>query len=129
MSIIKVKRRQSPELWWDDYARYLKSSEWQEIRAKIFKLRGRKCERCGKTSGPIQLHHKSYHRGGGELDSDVEVLCIECHEKQHATQKHKREYDRSWVLDTIPAPPLTPTDRASLTYVPPVALLGKAKRR
>ena len=64
------------------YHEYLQSSQWQEIRDKLFEARGKQCNRC-KSLQNIQVHHKTYDRLGQEKLTDLEVLCSACHQKEH----------------------------------------------
>ena len=68
-----------------DYSEYIQSPEWKEKSLYIKELRGYKCQVCG-ISGNIETlntHHNSYARVGNELDSDLVVLCANCHELFH----------------------------------------------
>lgn len=61
-----------------DYYEYLKSAEWQQVRTRLFKLRGRKCELCENTDS-LHIHHLTYKRVGHERDEDLQILCDDCH--------------------------------------------------
>lgn len=70
-----------------DYHDFLKTPFWDGVRS--YKLRNAKycCELCGKK-GVLNVHHKTYENHGREFDrdiadSDLIVLCRECHEKFH----------------------------------------------
>jgi 5-methylcytosine-specific restriction endonuclease McrA len=65
------------------YQEYLQTEHWQTTRRRALILAGHKCQLC---AGRIELevHHNSYERLGGELDSDLVVLCRECHKFHHA---------------------------------------------
>lgn len=65
----------------------------------MIRLRGKKCGRCG-LEGPdsevvLTLHHKHYQSLGRELESDVELLCEQCHEKADAEREKKVEAKRT----------------------------------
>lgn len=65
-----------------DYNLYLKSNHWQELRTRLFAERGG-CEVCDSTTN-LTLHHLRYTRKGvsilwNEKDSDLMVLCWQCH--------------------------------------------------
>ncbi len=89
-----------------DYRAYIRSPAWARKRAhkvlrdgkldELAKLviarSGRftntvfvACERCGDRHNVWQLefHHKTYERLGHELLEDLEMLCPECHARQH----------------------------------------------
>lgn len=61
------------------YTNYLKSPQWKAKRELWFAKFGKYCRACGKTTGPIQLHHVTYDRLGNERLSDLVALCAECH--------------------------------------------------
>jgi hypothetical protein len=73
-----------------DYERYLESEHWRTFRDSVLVAHPR-CERC--NLGPswsqyfygqsLNVHHLTYENLGHESPSDVEVLCIACHAKEH----------------------------------------------
>lgn len=63
------------------YHRYLKTNAWEKTRNKI-RDRDGVCVRCGSKEF-LQVNHKSYTRVGGEILSDLELLCDSCHKKFH----------------------------------------------
>lgn len=67
------------------YKEYLKSSHWLNLRKTRIKWRNgkAKCAVCGKESANVQLHHVSYKHLGDEKQSDLIVLCAECHKRVH----------------------------------------------
>lgn len=66
-----------------EYREYLKSDAWQQKRAMMFGLRGRKCEKCDATDVTLQIHHLTYANIFNEPPEDLQIVCIECHEKIH----------------------------------------------
>lgn len=64
------------------YQEYIKSHWWKALRSRIFKKRGRKCEVCRATKC-LQLHHLTYERMGRERESDLKILCRDCHKLTH----------------------------------------------
>lgn len=64
------------------YADYLKSAHWQETRYKAIQRAGQKCQVCASTDR-LDVHHNNYSRLGGELPTDLVVLCRPCHELFH----------------------------------------------
>ena len=79
----------------DDYQRYLKSGAWQAKRRCAFDAYGRKCNRCGTTTGSFQVHHKRYGRNLDEISVKwLEVLCRPCHEKHHKEAADARRRNR-----------------------------------
>lgn len=69
------------------YRAYLQSSGWRITRNRALKLAGYRCSKCGAGRN-IQVHHKSYEHLGCEPDSDLDVLCRECHEGHHVQEMH-----------------------------------------
>ena len=63
----------------DFYLAYLNSPGWRFRRNAALRRVGFRCERCG-SKRDLQVHHKTYDRLGNELDSDLEALCLLCHE-------------------------------------------------
>lgn len=85
--------------------RFYKSKAWKECRAAFVKSKGGLCERCLKAGlyrPGFVVHHKIYLTD--ELLSDpavslnwnnLELLCRECHEMEHARTK------RRYVVDSM----------------------------
>lgn len=67
------------------YAEYLKTYHWQGIRLKALRRAGDKCQVCASTDR-LEVHHNDYARLGGELMTDLVVLCHECHKLFHGAQ-------------------------------------------
>lgn len=64
----------------------LSHPNWLNLRDQIVKKRGRKCERCGRESSEIHVHHKTYIEGRRAWEyrkSQLEILCDECHGDEH----------------------------------------------
>ena len=59
---------------------YYQSWEWECKRLMKFNEAGRKCNRCGATSG-LQIIHLSYVRLYNERMEDLEVVCRTCNEE------------------------------------------------
>ena len=64
------------------YAEYLKSYHWQAMRPRALKRAGHKCQVCAAVTS-LDVHHNDYSRLGGELMTDLVVLCRRCHELFH----------------------------------------------
>lgn len=70
---------------------FMKSPEWENIKKKLFKLRGKKCEICGSKKH-IQVHHLTYKRfGGKERPEDLQILCGKHHMKVHGIKRKPKE--------------------------------------
>lgn len=65
------------------YGDYLQTSHWRERRQRALKKALYACQVC-KDLERLEVHHNTYERLGGELDSDLLVLCRDCHELFHA---------------------------------------------
>jgi 5-methylcytosine-specific restriction endonuclease McrA len=62
---------------------YLKTPEWRALRNRVLIQAGNRCQVCGPTDKPLDVHHNSYERYGDELLEDLVALCRECHEMYH----------------------------------------------
>lgn len=74
-----------------DYAEYIASPEWRE-KSRLAKQRaGNRCQLCNRSSKEITLHthHRTYDRLGNEANSDLTVLCADCHEIFEFTTKNR----------------------------------------
>ena len=73
----------------EDKHKYLLSTEWQQLRTKVFTRDNYTCQSCG-SKDLLNCHHITYKRLGAEKLKDLTTLCVECH-----TQLHKQlGYDR-----------------------------------
>jgi 5-methylcytosine-specific restriction enzyme A len=73
-----------------DYADFLQTEYWNEIRYAINERDNRECQVCNSRSTAdksvqLHVHHKTYeHRGEEHLHSDdLILLCSDCHAKIH----------------------------------------------
>lgn len=83
--------------WRRKYNAVLKSSRWRELRIRLIEERGSKCEVCRCSHPTLQLHHLTYERFGCELDSDLQVVCADCHPRadmQRSLNSHRKSWDR-----------------------------------
>jgi len=64
------------------YDKYLQSAWWQKIRKQALNYAGNRCQICN-SDGKLDVHHRTYDRRGNEKQSDLTVLCRECHSKFH----------------------------------------------
>lgn len=65
-----------------EYLAYLQSPQWKARRLELFAARGAKCEIC-QSKKLLHLHHLTYVRLYDELDSDLAIVCDECHGAIH----------------------------------------------
>lgn len=73
------------------YWQQLRMPEWFKRREEVFKVKGRKCSRCGATKNLI-IHHVSYlpNKYAWEYKMKYyEVLCDRCHKKIHCIDLDK----------------------------------------
>lgn len=78
---LKVVNRGRPA----DYGKYLKSAHWLELRARVLRERGQRCEGCG-VRWPLNVHHLTYASLGSERMQELVVLCRACHEGRHGIE-------------------------------------------
>ena len=65
--------------WRSDYEARLADPSWTELRKRLIRERGRKCECCEKPGNPLQAHHLHYQTLWFEADRDLQLLCPPCH--------------------------------------------------
>lgn len=74
------------------YAEYLQTAHWQRVRTLALEQAGHTCDLCGRDDR-LEVHHRTYERVGFERQSDLIVLCHDCH----------RDFHRSLLLRAIRA--------------------------
>jgi 5-methylcytosine-specific restriction endonuclease McrA len=67
-----------------EYAKYLKTEHWKEIRLKVLERDNNQCLMCGTTKN-INVHHKTYNNLGNEKLTDLVTICKRCHKLFHDT--------------------------------------------
>ncbi len=79
-----------------EYRKYLRSPKWKARRREMIAARNGRCEVCG-SGYKLHLHHLTYVRLFVELDTDLAVLCDECHGAVHGKWAifRKRVADRA----------------------------------
>ena len=65
-----------------DKLAYYKTKEWKLKADECKQLAGNICSMCS-TPYNLHAHHLTYDRLGAELQSDLQCLCVDCHEKVH----------------------------------------------
>ncbi len=80
-----------------DYDDYLATEEWLERREAAKARCGQRCQLCGAERVELNVHHNTYKRLGAELETDLTVLCRNCHESFH----DQRELAESRPRDSI----------------------------
>lgn len=59
------------------------------LRSRLYEVRKKECQRCGyKLHQILQIHHKDRNPANNELDN-LELLCPNCHAKEHYLKKLK----------------------------------------
>jgi len=66
------------------YREYLRTPEWRRTRAAALHRANHQCAFDPTHTEKLQVHHRTYDRLGAELESDLLVLCEECHRVHHA---------------------------------------------
>jgi hypothetical protein len=68
---------------------YLKSEQWQTVRAEVLARDGAKCFLCDAFNLSNDVHHKEYPKNVWETQArHCITLCRKCHHKIHIAQKH-----------------------------------------
>lgn len=85
------------------YQKHISGTQWKALRRQVIEQRGSLCERCGKESTALSLHHIHYRSLGSEQPEDVELLCAECHgqaDEARATKGRARrvEPEEGWIV-------------------------------
>jgi hypothetical protein len=76
------------------YSEQLRNPKWKSFRERVFKVRGKKCERC-KISTNLQIHHLKYkkkHYAWEYSTDEVLVLCNNCHKRIHGLDLDEEFY-------------------------------------
>ena len=76
------------------YKDRISSAEWFQLCCRLKRERGNKCDRCGKHYPFLEVHHLTYARLGNERDSDLEVLCNDCHTVADYERKEQKKETR-----------------------------------
>lgn len=75
------------------YPDYLKTDHWRRVRSAVLITRGSKCDRQDCSASwegayfgdqvDLHVHHLTYANRGRERYADLELLCSQCHAKEH----------------------------------------------
>lgn len=68
-----------------NYRDYMRSPEWQVLRAQVVIRDKGICQECSKTGSHV--HHMSYENGPNEEGENLILLCKECHDAIHRRAK------------------------------------------
>lgn len=81
--------------WQEKYQERISSFQWRGLKMRLLNERGNFCERCKNSGLDLELHHLTYERLGEELDSDLQLLCRECH-IQADIEREQQSRERSF---------------------------------
>lgn len=76
--------------FWPDYP-----PDWDERKAELRMLKNERCEACRATRR-LQGHHKvPFWQGGSNKMDNLELLCIDCHGKEHGKDFRRDGFDEA----------------------------------
>ena len=93
------------------YKQYLQSDHWKKVRGDALERADYKCQICNSEES-LNVHHNTYKNRGCEKDSDVVVLCLNCHGKFHDKLPLEVETD---VSNNIPIDYLQSITKSALS--------------
>lgn len=103
----RAKRRKRKK---DSYARYLESSTWKKIRARVLKRDKHTCRACGTPAQVV--HHIRYPKNLGEERLEwLYALCVLCHDEIHRRASVKGCSLRRATREVLNLPPPHPTPK------------------
>ena len=71
-----------------------KVKNYQSLKIRLLKLKGKNCERCGYSKYEIlQVHHKDENKQNNEI-GNLELICPNCHFEKHYLEK-------SWLKELV----------------------------
>lgn len=79
------RHRRIRQLGYEDYAAYLHSPAWSDVKRRYRESDLPQMCVCGATEG-LHLHHKTYARVGEEQLEDLAPLCKPCHADLHVIE-------------------------------------------
>jgi 5-methylcytosine-specific restriction endonuclease McrA len=64
---------------------YYQTPHWRRFRWYVILFYGYRCQRCGRVriAHRLNVHHRHYRTLWHEGLSDVELLCVDCHDQHH----------------------------------------------
>lgn len=82
------------------------SPQWRRVVGEIKRARGGCCERCGSRRRVIGDHKIERKDGGADFDpSNIELLCITCHNRKTAAARAARSDGRHGATGRVSVPP------------------------
>ncbi len=83
-----------------EYRKYLKSSEWSEVRGIALERTGGYCQFCGDFA--TEVHHVQYPKQfGGEHPNSTVPVCKKCHDVAHGVLKMTKELTKVEMFSEI----------------------------
>ncbi|MEA2067473.1 MAG: HNH endonuclease [Thermotogota bacterium] len=68
--------------------------DWEERRQAIIQSRGRRCEKCGRSTRNLHIHHITpLSKGGSNRLDNLEIPCESCHKKEHGGLEFGYEFN------------------------------------
>lgn len=78
---------------------------FQELRSRILKRDGYKCQQCNKENGRLQVDHiVPKHNGGLDSLQNLRTLCYDCHQRRHSEERFTESIKRGllrYLFDEI----------------------------
>lgn len=65
------------------YTDYLETHHWKTVRKMMLDHAGHRCQLCNACDRSLHVHHRTYENRGRETQSDLIVLCADCHGQFH----------------------------------------------
>lgn len=87
-----------------NYATLLRDPRWQRRRLEMLEKAGFKCEQCDCACIELHVHHKKYIAGRNPWeysDSELIVLCKDCHEVAHIPAPSLHDIERESRLAAL----------------------------
>lgn len=91
--------------WEEQYAAYIRSPKWRQLRRQKLAQVGERCQRCGcsKWTRKLEVHHLHYNSFGHESLDDLAVMCSACHPLADGLREYfvgrsqlRRQAEREW---------------------------------
>lgn len=78
----------------NSYKDYLKTNHWKKKKQSFLATVKRQCMECGSKSN-LHVHHLTYKNVGNERNSQLCLLCKDCHFAAHKKGKEKLDEIKS----------------------------------
>ena len=69
---------------------YYKSPQWQKKRLEAMEYADFRCQLCNASDKQLHVHHRTYDAFKNEPPNDLVVLCEECHDRFHNTDRAEK---------------------------------------